>query len=450
MAKNSSKRVSKTKITNTSKTLHHFFKISSKSSLHGSHENTEKLRTSTLITSSKSFNYNHIQIAGTKGQQNRASTDSKPTSFSSSKKQLITPINTTNNFLSGLNDSGIQSFFSSSKRIRQNKNVGRKSKIKKKAIKTTNISELSETKTDGIYILEDKATESHEKVFKIIDEIYDDVETFSNEETQEPKKKQKKEPNTKTLKETIKESMKERINAKESSFNNNNILSVLLERSSSISHRRMRVLRSLTPSQSHYENIQFNPNNYTPNLKPISRILRERSFVNNRISSCRTVQFSSTNKSQHTNNSQLGNVTSMEFDSKGILLAVSYSRGAICVYDFDELNALDLKCRNAANNGKVVEFLEEARKGKNNVDSESTKMQPKHGCEQQPLQATFNNPTVGQSIIPAGKSKPSFPISNLKYITKSLQTVLQLQTKKHVNQIKWNPDDENQLAVSFM
>jgi len=116
-----------------------------------------------------------------------------------------------------------------------------------------------------------------------------------------------------------------------------------------------------------------------------------------------------------------GTVTCMEFDHQGILLAVADSKGTIRIFDFDEVNNADLMAR---------------RRRKGRRDRSSIGSSTKYGNDRRDT-SSIETANYRNS---AGNFRGATNISS--FISFSIK-------KARVSSIKWNPSNEDQLAVSF-
>ncbi|KAL7482223.1 hypothetical protein ACHAW6_007895 [Cyclotella cf. meneghiniana] len=140
---------------------------------------------------------------------------------------------------------------------------------------------------------------------------------------------------------------------------------------------------------------------------------------------CRTVEIDLASKSTS------GEVCSMSFDQEGVLLATGDDNGFVRIYDFDDLNALDRRKRNERNclqptNGDVAndQFIENDPDDPNEELSDLCIERVSHSKEE-----TETLPPIDAVLV-----KP----------------VLSFRCMSHrITDLQWNPNNQDQLAVSF-
>eukprot|EP00559_Dactyliosolen_fragilissimus_P007138 CAMPEP_0184860318 /NCGR_PEP_ID=MMETSP0580-20130426/5227_1 /TAXON_ID=1118495 /ORGANISM="Dactyliosolen fragilissimus" /LENGTH=944 /DNA_ID=CAMNT_0027357383 /DNA_START=57 /DNA_END=2891 /DNA_ORIENTATION=- len=165
----------------------------------------------------------------------------------------------------------------------------------------------------------------------------------------------------------------------------NNILAEILKRSN-------------FPKRLH----EFSVTKRRPNLGP-SPFIRHHAYSNLKWAVSKTVQLNLNDMSHDLRQSE---ITCLEFDSQGVLMATSDSLGNIRIFDFDEINAIDMKKRNLSN----IHTL------------------PKQKQKQKQKQ------TLPQYIQPI-----------VVFKVKCTST----RTTPRISCLKWNPMNEDQLVVSF-
>ena len=135
---------------------------------------------------------------------------------------------------------------------------------------------------------------------------------------------------------------------------------------------------------------------------------------------CSTVQLST-----KTN----GEVCSMSFDTEGVLLATGDDKGFVEIYDFDDVNALDVKERNERNRLRAL-------RGANNACVQASTEDLNNG----ELTCGSINPTLDSSEgtgLPSIKAALSKPVLSFR------------STNYRVTDLKWNPNNQDQLLVAF-
>lgn len=111
-------------------------------------------------------------------------------------------------------------------------------------------------------------------------------------------------------------------------------------------------------------------------------------------------------------------ITCIEFDKEGVLLAVSDNKGIIRIFDFDEVNAKDLALKNKQNQIRSLKMSEQK--------SRASEVAADYNLLEQKDEGDKN--THVRDIYPIITHSTSFNISC----------------------VKWNPSNEDQLAVSFL
>ena len=367
------------------------------------------------------------------------------------------------------NDAGIQSFFSTSfttakqvlAKTTQKENVitpphpEKKENVEKSSKTQHNISELISNFTKDIQSRSDDTNENNSTAK---DDI---VDTESESET---------EPNAFPdihKKNTLSQNGQTKI----SSFPtrpphkklSNNILHALFERSTTLHHRRKRLLQKFTtPLEEH---VLFAPITVS-NSRPSNIHDQIRHTCLNVTKHSPTVQFAtSSEQSNHVSiqSRRRGQITSLELDSKGILMAASCSRGSILVFDFDELHAMDMQCRNQACRDAAQRELDTIALNETKESSSPSNNHAVHETSSSTPELHSDAPSTHakESDKPSSPSKkdkdsehldsssPPVPL-DLIYKTQYIKPLIALHTNKYISSVKWNPDNEDQIAVSFM
>jgi hypothetical protein len=135
---------------------------------------------------------------------------------------------------------------------------------------------------------------------------------------------------------------------------------------------------------------------------------------------CSTVQlFTKTN----------GEVCSMSFDTEGVLLATGDDKGFVEIYDFDDVNALDVKERNERNRLRALRGA-------------------KNACVQVSTEDLNNGELTCGSINPTLESSEGTGLPSIKAALS--KPVLSFRsTNYRVTDLRWNPNNQDQLLVAF-
>ena len=350
---------------------------------------------------------------------------------------------------SDVQKSSIQTFFESTSHTQRKieSNVKKKTERNKIDIpmdssSTCNIKFSLKKNNENVYDIENEidSGEEDQNIQKLMQNFDNEIESFTDAE------KTKDFISTEKVPTQVGEARTSR--KRQDQKKSNNILFALQERRimDGKSNRRVRLLRSLPLPRN--ENIMYSATSPPP--KHINAIFHQLA-LSNKIKVCPTVQFSRNQNSNNQNQNRMrGKITSLEIDSNGILIATASSSGDVIVYDFDELNALDLKCRNVACRENVVATMATATYENSSIhfnDETSKKISTLNrgrifSCNQN------SNTDLTNSVKPMVVEDD---YSNVrKYKQKVLNPVIELNLNKYVSCVKWNPDNEDQLAVSFM
>lgn len=163
-------------------------------------------------------------------------------------------------------------------------------------------------------------------------------------------------------------------------------------------------------------------------------------------------------------------ITSLEFDSNGILLACSNSRGIIQIFDFDEISSCDMYVRNIFQHtlkNQISRVMQEyqlqqqaeeqvATQGNNQEEKESSSDTSNNNDETSTTDQNNQNPKLEQenSYSPDENQIHSQLLRN--FTPHTIPPIIQLDTKSGRNRrlniiscLKWNPNNQDEIAVSF-
>lgn len=171
-----------------------------------------------------------------------------------------------------------------------------------------------------------------------------------------------------------------------------------------------------------------------------------------------TVNLSSTSSTNnHNNNNNIGEVTTMSFDKDGILLATGDDKGNIRIYDFDDVYSLDVKKRNEINklylksqendedqDDKDKEmaggFIDTNKGEDSRRESYDTDNAPRKGSDE-----TCNSSGEQQQHIII----PSLANPILSFQCKTWLASRQGRNRPRISSVKWCPENQDHLLVSF-
>jgi len=190
----------------------------------------------------------------------------------------------------------------------------------------------------------------------------------------------------------------------------------------------------------------------------ISRSLHQ--FVNSskHYNICDTVNLSA---STTTNN--VGEVTIMSFDKDGILLATGDDKGNIRIYDFDDVYSLDVTKRNEINKlylksqdyeeQEVTDVSDEIGNGRDSNEGEEDSRRESDETDNAPRRVSDEN--SGNSSDEQSQQKqqhtiiPSLANPILSFQCKTWLASRQGRNRPRISSVKWCPENQDHLLVSF-
>lgn len=148
--------------------------------------------------------------------------------------------------------------------------------------------------------------------------------------------------------------------------------------------------------------------------------------------------------------SENSEVCAMAFDSEGVLLATGDDRGSIHVYDFDDVYAMDLKKRNEISR-RLWEVEKSEKASKNLRNNESSKVGYNNNHQQGDVEKDEDD-QVGEGepkriLTLAACSIPSISPSIIRPLLSF--TCGERGRKFRISELQWNPNNQDQLVVSF-
>lgn len=121
-----------------------------------------------------------------------------------------------------------------------------------------------------------------------------------------------------------------------------------------------------------------------------------------------------------------GEVSAMSFDEEGVLLAMGDDRGFVRIYDFDDVNSLDI--------GKRNEMSRLRAKTDNEIDLNEGASSPLHEVAESELNVSEEKMKALPPPVEPALSKPALSFRSASY---------------RITNLQWNPNNQDQLAVSF-
>ena len=171
-----------------------------------------------------------------------------------------------------------------------------------------------------------------------------------------------------------------------------------------------------------------------------------------------TVNLSTSSTNNHNNNNS--EITTMSFDKDGILLATGDDKGNICIYDFDDVYSLDVTKRNEINKlylksqendedqddkDKEMAGLNDTNEGEDSRrESDETDNAPRRGSNETGNSSGEQSQQQQQHTI-----IPSLANPILSFQCKTWLASRQGRNRPRISSVKWCPENQDHLLVSF-